>query len=71
MSGTFQNGVIGPITLESEKGRDCLLINPWPGHVILVLREGVFHEELRGERVRLSTRSGEVLRLESGPLSKI
>ncbi|MSU31138.1 MAG: hypothetical protein EXS25_00465 [Pedosphaera sp.] len=71
VSGAFQNGVIGPITLESEKGRDCLLINPWPGHVILVSREGVFHEELRGERVRLSTRSGEVLRLESGPLSKI
>ena len=45
--------------IESEKGRDCTLQNPWPGQDLVLQRNGQTTEKLTGERVQFKTTAGE------------
>jgi len=62
VSAQIKKGEIGAVRIVSEKGRDCVVQNPWPGMVVTVLR-GVELERIQGERLTLKTRPGEVLEL--------
>lgn len=46
------------VKIHSEKGRDCTLVNPWPGKAVEVYREGKKVDTLKGERVMMKTDAG-------------
>lgn len=63
VSGALRDGGVRDVTIVSEKGRDCTVVNPWaPGSVQLV-RNGKRAECLAGERVTFGTEPGEVIGL--------
>ncbi|MEI6808223.1 MAG: hypothetical protein WCN95_05835 [bacterium] len=47
------------LLIESEKGRECVLQNPWPGHELQLYRNGSAAETLKGDRVNFKTGPGE------------
>jgi alpha-L-fucosidase 2 len=47
------------LVIESEKGRDLALQNPWPGRALQVYRNGHEAEHAAGEIVKLKTSPGE------------
>jgi len=63
VSSEIDRGKIGYVEIESEKGRPCQLVNPWPGRDVRVQRDGKPAETVRGELLELQTRPGETLRL--------
>ncbi len=63
VSSELRDGEIPSLTLESEKGRVCTLLNPWPGRAVSLRHEGHPPETLRGDRLRFPTRAGERLAL--------
>jgi len=54
---------VQPVRILSEKGRDCTVLNPWPGRGVAVRRDGKAAEVLRGGRVTFKTRPGETVLL--------
>lgn len=44
--------------IQSEKGRDGTLVNPWPGKGIDVYRDDKKVDTLKGDRVVLKTQAG-------------
>jgi hypothetical protein len=40
VSGSIKNGVIEPVAIQSHRGRECVLKNPWPGRAVQVLVNG-------------------------------
>ncbi len=58
MDGQVQYAII-----ESEKGRDCAVVNPWPGKAVTLYRDGSKAETLRGERITFKTSQGETISL--------
>jgi len=65
ISAELKDGMIGGVTITSEKGTDCTIINPWPGETIRVVRNGKPAESLAGERFKLKTSVDETLELRS------
>jgi hypothetical protein len=61
VSAELKGGVAGDVKILSEKGRDCVVQNPWPGKSVAVVRNGAKAETLDGERWSLKTKPGEVL----------
>jgi hypothetical protein len=59
VSSEFAGGQVKSLTIESEKGRECTLENPWPGKTIGLTRNGRSAETLRGNRVAFKTSRGE------------
>ena len=49
--------------IHSEKGRDCTLVNPWPGKGIDVYNDGEKIETLKGDRVVMKTKPGDTVLL--------
>jgi hypothetical protein len=47
----------------NEEGRDCTVLDPWPGKAVALRRDGEQAAELAGERVTFRTRPGERIRL--------
>lgn len=70
-SASLRDGVVGPVTLESEKGRECRLHNPWPGRTVRVRNAALPESRVTGSVLRIPTRPGDRLVLEpvdgSGP----
>jgi hypothetical protein len=68
VSGEIRNGEIGPVEIESERGRTCRLVNPWPGRSVVLRRSVGGEERLSGELLEWSTLAGEhdTLRLQYG-----
>jgi alpha-L-fucosidase 2 len=60
----LRDGVVGPVTLESEKGRECRLHNPWPGRVVRVRNAALPESRVSGSVLRIPTRPGDRLVLE-------
>ncbi len=58
VSAELKSGEVKYVKIHSEKGRDCTLVNPWPGKAIHVYRDGKKIETLNGERVVLKTGAG-------------
>ena len=65
VSGEMKAGRIQNVQIISEKGRDCMVLNPWPTTSIQITRNGKQAEVLTGERVVLQTKAGEVIELAS------
>ncbi len=63
VSAEFKGGVIGNVKITSEKGKDCTIVNPWPGHSVHVIRNGEPSPSVIGERFTLTTNPGDVLEL--------
>ena len=62
VSSAWQAGAVQSLTIESEKGRDCLLENPWPGRALTLERSPATSPETRqGSRIAFPTRPGEVI----------
>ena len=63
VSAAFQNGIVQNVTIMSEKGHDCVVVNPWPGAVVQVAHANGEEAQFTGERVRFKTQSGETVSL--------
>jgi len=61
VSAGIKGGVISGVALRSERGRDCTLVNPWPGRSVLVVRNGKKAESLSGDRFTVKTSANETL----------
>ncbi|MSU35352.1 MAG: hypothetical protein EXS36_09590 [Pedosphaera sp.] len=59
VSSSYRDGEVRSLEIESEKGRDCVLINPWPGRRVLLHRSTQQAEEREGPLLRLHTTQGE------------
>ena len=58
VSSALKGGNVQYVKITSERGRDCTLVNPWPGKGIDVYRDGKLVETRKGERVVLKTEAG-------------
>ena len=59
VSGSISKGEIGPVTIVSEKGRDCTLANPWQTRKVTLNRNGHKAETLGGAELTFHTAPGE------------
>ena len=59
------NGIVSDVTILSEKGKRCTLINPWPGKKVLLLRNGKTAETVRGSRISFKTTINEAVAIKS------
>jgi hypothetical protein len=59
VSSELRDGEVQGIIIESEKGRDCVLRNPWPGRELQLQRSDGTAELLDGDRICFSTTNGE------------
>ena len=51
------------VRIVSEKGRPCVLANPWPSRSVTLTRDGSAAETLAGDRLCFATRPGERMAL--------
>lgn len=63
VSSAIENGQIQHVSIESEKGRDCRILNPWLGREIQVFRNGEKDPSLVGEELLFKTQRGERITL--------
>ncbi len=61
VSSAIEAGVVRHVVIESEKGRQCNIVNPWPNSEARLLRDGKAAEEVSGDIFRLTTKPGEKL----------
>jgi hypothetical protein len=66
VSSQFKGGQVQYVRILSEKGRDCTIVNPWPGKAAVVDRDGTKTDTLRGDRFTLKTKPGETITLRPG-----
>ena len=64
LGSSLERGVVGTVSLESEKGRTCRLQNPWPGRKVAVRRGGGRVDTILGDVLGIPTRPGELVTLE-------
>jgi len=65
VSSAMKRGVVSYLVIESEKGKRCSVMNPWPGKDVAVTELGKtggtrVSVEKTGDRVTFQTRPGEV-----------
>ncbi|MEI6603877.1 MAG: hypothetical protein WCP35_01110 [Verrucomicrobiota bacterium] len=58
VSSSLKGGTVQSVSILSEMGRPCTLVNPWPGKAIDVYRDNKKSETLKGERIALKTAAG-------------
>ncbi len=63
VSSAVQDGEIQSVTLQSEKGRECKMENPWPGKAVKLTRDGKTVKTLKGDILRFKTKVGETIEL--------
>jgi len=63
VSAELRGGQVRGVRITSEKGRECTVLNPWPGRRVRLARDDKAAETLRGERVTFKTRAGETIAL--------
>ena len=59
VSSELRDGEVKSVLIESEKGRECTLQNPWPGRDLALKRNGQAAGKLAGQRVHFQTSAGE------------
>jgi hypothetical protein len=67
VTSELRDGEVKSLLIESEKGRECILQNPWPGQQLVLKRDDRTAETLTGDCVRFMTSAGE--RIAIGPAS--
>ena len=68
VSSALKGGVVQFVKIHSEKGRDCTIVNPWPGKTVIVYRDGRKIATLKGDRFVIETKARETVVL--GPQGK-
>jgi len=63
VSSAIDNGAIAQVVIESEKGRPCVLLNPWPDRTVSIHRNGQLAQHMSGRQLQLATAAGEHLLL--------
>jgi hypothetical protein len=58
VSSALKGGEVQYVKIHSERGRNCTLVNPWPGKPVDVYRDGKKLETLKGERIVMKTEAG-------------
>lgn len=58
VSSALKGGVVQYVEIHSEKGRDCTMVNPWPGKGVGVYRDGGKIGTQKGDRFVMKTRAG-------------
>ena len=61
VSSDLKDGQVQYVKLYSERGRDCTMVNPWPGENVTVYRNGKAIKKLSGERFTFKTSKEETL----------
>lgn len=67
VSSELAGGEVQYVTLTSERGREAVVENPWPGHAVAATRNGKEAGTLSGERLVLKTSAGETITLTGVP----
>jgi len=65
ISGQIKNSKIGFVKIYSEKGRYCIMENPWPEREVQIIRNGKKAEKGKGNRIMFSTKANELIELRS------
>ncbi len=63
VSAEIADGQVQYVRVLSERGRECAMVNPWPGRKSVLHRKGGEKELLSGERFQIPTTPGEILLL--------
>lgn len=63
ISSSLKKGKISYVKLVSEKGRPCIMENPWPGKKVQLIRNNKKSEMLEGDSFSFQTKENEVIRL--------
>ena len=64
ISSRRENGRVEMVRIQSEKGKVCTLLNPWPGKLAGVWRNGKRAGSVSGQRLELDTHPGELIVLQ-------
>jgi dienelactone hydrolase len=67
VSAELKDGVVSGLIIRSEKGRDCVVVNPWPGRQVLIVRNGTEAETFSGTRFTVKTSIDETLEFRAVP----
>ena len=59
VSSEIRQGTVQSLAIVSEKGKECVLRNPWPGKAVVLYRNGKKAERLSGDQVNFKTAAGE------------
>lgn len=62
-SAALKDGVVADVRIVSEKGRPCVVENPWPGKKVMMTRNGRSAETLTGDRLKFETTPAETILL--------
>jgi alpha-L-fucosidase 2 len=65
VSATLKDGIISGVKIFSEKGRNCTIVNPWPGRKVQLIRNGKSVSVLEGSRFSFDTSVNELSELVS------
>ena len=63
VTASIVGGEIQPVGIYSEKGRPCIMENPWPETQVSLIANGKTKSLLSGKTLRFKTRRGETLQL--------
>ena len=63
VSSEIKGGRVQHVTITSEKGRACTVVNPWPGKGAVLTRQGGQAETFRKDRFTFKTAPGETVEL--------
>ncbi|MBZ5855519.1 glycosyl hydrolase family 95 catalytic domain-containing protein [Flavihumibacter profundi] len=63
VSARHINGKVSGVSIFSEKGRPCSIVNPWPGRKVQLIRNGVKETVVGGSRISFRTSAGETTAL--------
>ena len=55
VSSGIKDGIVSGVSIHSEKGRTCTVINPWTDKTVLLYRHGKAAERLTGKELTFST----------------
>ncbi|WP_316838197.1 glycosyl hydrolase family 95 catalytic domain-containing protein [Pedobacter nutrimenti] len=66
VSAELKHGIVSEVQLHSEQARPCILVNPWPGQKIQLIRNGKKAELVAGDRISFNTGINETIKLKAG-----
>lgn len=64
VSANRNDEIISKVNIISEKGKTCVLLNPWPNRKVLLIRNGKKSESLQGDKFSFKTKINEVIQLQ-------
>lgn len=63
ISSSLRRGKVEYVKLVSEKGRNCIIENPWPNSKVKLTRDGKTSETVEGDTLKFGTSENEVIQL--------